>query len=211
MKTLSVALVAILILFIGALPIAAQWMGGPSGYSGWRGCGTCRMMDVTSQPVDPASLPEPKSLGAKLLQNQCTQCHGLVAPAQHAAQDWPAIVDRMDRRMEMMAHGRMGMMRRPIQPMTSAEEQALLDYLQRNSFQAVNPETLTKDQDSSTQVYINACSRCHALPDPAAHISQEWTEVVARMAKNMINQGMEPLAQDQRAAIVKYLQEHSRN
>jgi cytochrome c2 len=171
----------------------------------------CRMMDVTSQPVDPASLPEPKSLGAQLLQNQCTQCHGLVAPGQHAVQDWPTIVDRMDRRMQMMSRGRMGMMRQSIQPLTSAERQALLDYLQRHAFQAANLDTLSHSQSPAGQAFINACSRCHALPDPAAHTPREWAGVVDRMEMNMANMGMGPMDAKQKTEILTYLKEQPPN
>jgi cytochrome c2 len=169
------------------------------------------MMDVTSQPVDPASLPEPKSLGAQLLQNQCTQCHGLVAPGQHAVQDWPTIVDRMDRRMQMMSRGRMGMMRQSIQPLTSAERQALLDYLQRHAFQAANLDTLSHSQSPAGQAFINACSRCHALPDPAAHTPREWAGVVDRMEMNMANMGMGPMDAKQKTEILTYLKEQPPN
>jgi len=206
MKILSIMVGACMILITGALPLAAQWMGAPGRHSGWWGGGMCRMMDVTPRPVDPASLPEPESLGAQLLRNQCTQCHGLVAPGQHAVQDWPAIVDRMDRRMQMMAQGRMGMMRHSIKPLTSAEGQALLDYLQRHSFQAANPETLAQGQGPSAQAFIDGCSRCHALPDPAAHTSQEWAGVVDRMEGNMADMGMGPLPSQQKIEILAYLQ-----
>lgn len=209
MRTLSIVVVAILVVFAGALPLAAQWMGGPGSHSGWWGGGMCRMMDVTSRPVNPASLPEPKSLGAQVLQNQCTQCHGLVAPGQESARDWPAIVDRMDRRMQMMSHGRMGMMRHSIQPLTPAERQALLDYLQRYAFHAVQPETLPQGKTSAAQAYINGCSRCHALPDPAAHSSGEWPGVVKRMEANMANMGMTPYPPQQEKEILAYLQERA--
>ncbi|GIX28952.1 MAG: hypothetical protein KatS3mg123_2833 [Burkholderiales bacterium] len=49
---------------------------------------------------DPATLPEPRSEGARLLQRYCVQCHHLPSPAMHTAADWPAIVDRMVWRME---------------------------------------------------------------------------------------------------------------
>ncbi len=171
----------------------------------------CRMMDVSPQPVDPASIPEPKSLGAQILKGQCTQCHGLVSPGQHAAQDWPMIVDRMDRRMQMMAQGRMGMMRHSIEPMTPAEKMALIDYLGKYSFQAANPEMLSGEQGTAVDTYINVCSRCHALPDPAAHDSEEWLLVVDRMANNMNNLGMDPMTTEQKKEIVTYLQDQVQN
>jgi len=206
MKLLNVLIIAGFLVLTLTLTVSAQWMGGGRAQPGWWGGGMCRMMDVSPQPIDPASLPDPNSLGAQLLKNQCTQCHGLVAPGQHAAQDWPVIVDRMDRRMQMMTQRHMGMMRRPIQPLTSAEKQALLDYLNKHSFQAVNPESLANKQGTTADAYINVCSRCHALPDPAAHSAKEWGEVVDRMTKNMTNLGMEPMTAEQRMEIIAYLQ-----
>lgn len=211
MKTLYVLLIFGCLLLSLSLPVSAQWMGGGRGQSGWWGGGMCRMMDVSPQPVDPASLPEPKSLGAQLLKNQCTQCHGLIAPGQHAAQDWPAIVDRMDRRMHMMAQRHMGMMRHAIEPLTPAEKQTLLDYLDKYSFQAADPEDLAGKRGTAADVYIDVCSRCHALPDPNGHSAEEWTAVVDRMASNMTNLGMESMTTEQKKEIVTYLQGQARN
>ena len=171
----------------------------------------CRMMDVSPQPVDPESFPEPKSLGAQILKNQCTQCHGLVSPGQHAAQDWPMIVDRMDRRMQMMSRRHMGMMRHSIVPLTSAEKMALIDYLSKHSFQAADPEGLSGKQGKEVDAYFDVCSRCHALPDPTAHTAEEWTTVVNRMSNNMTNLGMEPMSTEQKKQIVTYLQDQTQN
>jgi len=185
-----------------AFSVSAQWMRG--GQPGWGGGGFCRMMDVSPHPIDPASLPEPDSLGAKILKHQCTQCHGLVAPSQHAVQDWPRIVERMDRRMRLMGQRRM-MMHYPIKPLTPAEKQALLDYLGKYAFHAVAPESLAGGAGAAA-AYVNVCSRCHALPDPAAHTAEEWRGIVDRMANNMSDLGMEPMTAQQKKEIVTYLQ-----
>jgi len=103
----------------------------------------------------------------------------------------------------------MGMMRQSIQPLTSAERQALLDYLQRYAFQAANPDTLTESQSPAGQTYIDVCSRCHALPDPAAHTSQEWVGLVDRMEINMANMGMGSMEDKQKTEILAYLKEQS--
>lgn len=211
MKTLNVCLITGCLLLTFTMSVSAQWMGGGRGQSGWWGGGMCRMMDVSPQPVDPSTLPEPNSLGAQILKNQCTQCHGLVAPGQHAAQDWPMIVDRMDRRMQMMAQRHMGMMRHSIEPLTPAEKQVLVDYLDQHSFQAADLEALSDEQGTTVDAYVDVCSRCHALPDPAAHSAEEWTTVVNRMANNMANLGMERMTTEQREEIVAYLQYQARN
>ena len=210
MKTLCAAFVSVVVLLTVTQPVTARRMSDYRGHSNWWGGGMCRMMDVSPQPVDPASLPEPNSLGAKLLKDQCTQCHGLVTPGQHASQDWPAIVNRMERRMKMMAHGRRGMMRQSIEQLTPAEKQALLSYLQQHSFKAANLETMAQELTAAATTYIDVCSRCHALPDPSAHAPQAWEAVVERMNINMENLGMAPLTPMQKKEIMAYLQEHAK-
>jgi len=210
MKAICVLLLTGCLILAPVVCVSAQWMGG-RGQSGWWGGGMCRMMDVSPQPADPASLPEPNSPGSQLLNGKCTQCHGLVVPGQHAAQDWPAIVDRMDRRMRMMSQRHMGMMRQAIEPLTQAEKQVLQDYLGKHSFQAATPESLAGEQGTAVDTYVNVCSRCHALPDPAAHTREEWASVVDRMASNMSNMGMGPMTSEQRKEIVTYLQDQAHN
>jgi cytochrome c5 len=168
-------------------------------------------MDVTPQPVDPASLPQPDSPGAKILQARCVQCHGLVSPRQQAAQDWPYIVDRMDRRMRMMAGGGMGMMTRSnILPLTAEEKSTLLAYLQRNAFKAMEPSALPKSGDPPSRAFAQVCSQCHVLPDPSAHTSEEWKQVVNRMVENMQNMGYHSLSPEQKNAALGYLEKHAR-
>lgn len=77
--------------------------------------------------IDPGLLPEPQSKGAQALRHYCTQCHGLPGPGLHTANEWPAVVDRMNRRMQMMK----GMMR--IEAPTPAELEPLVAYLQRHA------------------------------------------------------------------------------
>lgn len=169
------------------------------------------MMDITTQPVDPASLPQPNSPGAKILQGKCVQCHGLVSPRQEATQDWPYILDRMDRRMEMMARGRMGMMMRSsIQPLTPEEKTTLLAYLQANAFQGMGPAAIPDSREPGALAFTQLCSRCHALPDPSAHTGGEWKNVVGRMAEKMEAAGYGSPAPEQQQAILDYLEKKAR-
>jgi cytochrome c2 len=161
------------------------------------------MMDVTPQPVDPSSLPEPNSTGAEVLKKKCTQCHGLVSPRQHAAQEWPHIVDRMDRRTQMMA-GMMGASY--LRTMTAAEKSALVSYLERHSFRAIAPGSVPEKGSPAAQAFVQTCSACHAPPDRATHTPEEWGAVVTRMGQNMEQQGFGPLAPQQKKLILSYLQ-----
>lgn len=192
---------------LAASPALAQWMSG-----GMLGGRMCRMMDVSPQPVDPTTLPEPASPGAQILKSKCTQCHGLVSPRQHAAQDWPYIVDRMDRRMQMMAHGRMGMgmMRGSIEPLYPEEKATLTAYLQANAFMALPQNALPQPDQSGAAAFVQVCSNCHALPDPASHTASEWPAVLERMEINMKNMGFGGLPAEQKTAILSYLKENGR-
>jgi len=203
--------VSILFLLATSFPAAAQWRDGPKGYPGrWGGC-NCRMMDITPQPVDPASLPHPSTPGAKILQSKCVQCHGLVSPRQEASRDWPYIVDRMDRRMWMMARGGMGMMMRSgISPLPPEEKSTLLTYLQDNAFQAMAPSAVPDSREPGARAFIQTCSRCHALPETSAHTPEEWREVVKRMVENMETMDDSSLAPEQEKAILGFLEKHAR-
>ena len=82
--------------------------------------------------LTPDLLPEPNSEGVKLLSEYCTQCHDLPAPGLHSATEWPAVVERMNKRMPMMGNrGMMGMMHN-VQVPSATELKTIVDYLQQN-------------------------------------------------------------------------------
>lgn len=81
--------------------------------------------------VDPAQLPEPQSAGARLVNQYCTQCHGLPTPALHSAPGWSPVVGRMNARMQWMRqNSSMG-----IAAPTSEELQAISGYMQAHAAQ----------------------------------------------------------------------------
>lgn len=81
--------------------------------------------------VDPAQLPEPQSAGAQLVNQYCTQCHGIPAPALHSTPGWPPVVGRMNARMQWMRqNSSMG-----ITAPTPEELQAILAYMQTHAAQ----------------------------------------------------------------------------
>lgn len=184
----------------------AQWMDRRGANGAGMG-GMCRMMDVTSTPVDEASLPEPTSRGAEILRTKCTICHGLVTPKQQAAPDWRLIVDRMDRRMNLM-HGR-GRMMGGGMTLTAAERAELIDYLQRNAFQPA-PTELPGAETGLAERFIAVCGQCHAPPAPNQYRAAEWPPVVDRMARNMTNMGYGELPETDRTIIAEYLRENAK-
>ncbi|MDA8254787.1 MAG: hypothetical protein M0Z99_03960 [Betaproteobacteria bacterium] len=76
--------------------------------------------------VDPAQLPEPRSTGAKLVGQYCTQCHGLPTPKLHSAEGWLPVVSRMNARMQWMSRNSNMGIRAP----TRSEFQTIVGYLQ---------------------------------------------------------------------------------
>ncbi|MCG3144999.1 MAG: hypothetical protein HONDAALG_02534 [Gammaproteobacteria bacterium] len=61
------------------------------------------MGGVMPRSADIRDLPEPDSEGARLLNQYCTQCHGLPTPDQHSAEGWFPVVERMRMRLRWMA------------------------------------------------------------------------------------------------------------
>jgi hypothetical protein len=126
---------ALLLIGIGGLLVVRS---GPMsmGGMGMMGQGTMkemmkRMMEDQLPPgIDETDLPEPKSRGARLLARYCVRCHDLPSPVLHTSAEWPKVLARMERRMEMMA--RMGSILNP----TEQEHATILNYLQRHAADA---------------------------------------------------------------------------
>jgi hypothetical protein len=134
-----------------------------------------------------SQLPEPGSLGARLVARYCVQCHNVPNPAMHHAQKWPTIVQRMVLRME--GHGNMGMLmaemmagvRAPSEESTSI----IVAYLQKHAQTPLDPQRYPEAFRPSGEAFRLACNQCHVLPDPKRYTAQEWPRVVARMQENM--------------------------
>jgi hypothetical protein len=54
------------------------------------------------KPIDPARIPEVNAQAAEPFRLACGQCHVLPDPRRYTAQQWPAVVARMERNMEWM-------------------------------------------------------------------------------------------------------------
>lgn len=183
-------------------PMAEGMMG--SGHSMMRQM-MQEMMGAALPPgIDPELLPEPQSQGARVLQHYCAQCHGLPGPGMHTAGEWPAVVDRMNRRMQMMN----GMMQ--IEVPTSSELTALVAYLQEHAQRPLDPATYPDLATPPGQKFRATCSQCHALPDPRQHTAQEWPAVVERMQKNMTAMGKAAPDTAETKAIIGFLRRHAR-
>lgn len=215
----------------------AAWFGGPHVFVGSMssGSGMIRMMgggmmdrermkemmeEMMSgrlpPDIEPEDLPEPDSEGAQLLVRYCSQCHNLPSPLMHTAEEWLPAMERMVSRMEMMRErrgGMGGMMMRGMMDVESpskSEQKTLLAYLQRHALKPASEETLGPPGAPGLTLFRQACSQCHALPDPKLHSADEWPGVVERMRKNMEIMGKPGITAQQRDEIVGYLGQHAR-
>lgn len=162
-------------------------------------------------------LPDPGSRGAVVLQTYCARCHQLPAPQMHAAAEWPVLVRRMVLRA-MTLRDRMGgpVMQEMLgeiltSGMASAEVpngeevDSLVSYLQRYAMPTADPDQLGTGPEA--ELFQEACSLCHEVPDPAAHTPEEWGAVVARMRMNAGLLGTPALSADVAERVVAYLSE----
>lgn len=136
---------------------------------------------------DPAKLPEAGSREAKLLSEYCIQCHYLPDPKMHAPDHWPYIVERMVRRMR--GEGNIGREMKELMGEVEAPDDdaaaALVDYLKRHGQRPIDAARYAGLSSPEGRAFSQACSQCHALPDPKSHTAGEWPEIVERMQKNL--------------------------
>jgi cytochrome c553 len=147
--------------------------------------------------ITATDLPDPGSPGANLTATYCAQCHDLPSPAMHSATDWPSVVRRMWLRMERLPEGR------HIQVPDEGGRATMLTYLINNALK-VSGSSLPPGRGRAE--FAMMCSRCHALPDPRVHSSQDWLAVYLRMERNMERMNVSAPTQAQTGEILAYLQ-----
>lgn len=164
------------------------------------------MMGAQLPPgLDPEHLPDPRSTGAQLLARYCTQCHELPGSGLHTADEWPSVVDRMNRRMRMM-----GGMMHDIEAPNNDELLTLVAYLQQHAQMPIDRARYTDLSAPSGKLFEATCSQCHVLPDPKQHTSDEWPGVVGRMTQNMKTMGKPLPDRATLKTVIKFLQTHAK-
>jgi cytochrome c5 len=187
------------------------------------------LLRILPDRLRPSQLPRADSRGARLVALYCVQCHNLPDPAMHDANRWPEVVRRMVPRMQ--GRGNLGplmadLMRAPgageraMSAPSADEEREIVAYLQRYAQRSLDPKAdpaLAQALGSGAgRMFAEACSQCHALPDPSQHTPEEWPKVVARMRENLdwmnrVQGGADPREpQLSVPEIVGFLQEHAR-
>ncbi len=162
-----------------------------------------RMMSDILPAVNPALLPDANSKGAHLLDRYCTQCHNLPGPGLHTAAQWPAVVKRMNRRMQMMT-GMMG-----IKAPNRQELATILTYLQAHGQEPVTAALTPYLNTKAGRAFRGVCSRCHVLPSPTEHTAAEWPALVARMKGYMASMGKPVPNEKTMKEIVGFLRKHA--
>lgn len=159
--------------------------------------------------INPVDLPDSQSEGARLIQRYCNQCHNLPAPGLHTDSEWPAVVARMNQRMQMMS-GRGGRwMMHNINAPSEQELDTLIKYLQANALEVMDTTEHTSIDSPAGIAFQQTCSRCHGLPDPKQHTADEWPTVVERMTRNMTKMGKSVPDKTTLGDIVSFLQKHA--
>ncbi len=146
---------------------------------------------VIPKGLNPEALPDPNSRGATMLTLYCVQCHDLPSPSMHTAQEWQAVVDRMEQ--EMMRR-RGGVLIRVMMP-PKKDWGILRSYLAQNAQQPLDKSQYADLDTPAGRAFEATCSQCHAAPDPAQHSPNEWARVVLRM-KNNITAAGRPIPDD---------------
>jgi len=84
---------------------------------------TAYLQKHAQKPIDKTQYEDLNTPAGKLFDATCSQCHGLPDPKQHTADEWPAVVQRMTRNMELMD--------RPVPDRGALE--TVLGYLQKHT------------------------------------------------------------------------------
>ncbi len=82
------------------------------------------------RPLDPRKYPDIETDAAKSFRLACEQCHTLPDPQRHTAEEWPAVVTRMEKNMLWMNRV-VGSKPVPDEPQLRIEE--IISYLQRHA------------------------------------------------------------------------------
>lgn len=191
--------------FLGIALLVVGFVGvllSPSAYHPMVGMMQYMTNAQLPRGITATRLPEENSKEVELLEEYCTQCHGLPAPGMHTRDEWPLVVTRMSQYLRTMHTFH-------INKPSSQELLSIQNYLQRHAQQAMDRNRYNDLDTPAGQAFLNTCTQCHAAPGPSQHTATEWPHVVQRMIQNMNIMGKNIPGQDQEALIIEYLKKHS--
>jgi hypothetical protein len=75
---------------------------------------------------------------------------------------------------------------------------------------AGGPTPIPDPDSAAAQLYIDKCSACHAVPHPKRNTVDDWHHLIPLMEQRMAERGKEPLTDEERETLMKYLDTHAR-
>jgi hypothetical protein len=60
------------------------------------------------------------------------------------------------------------------------------------------------------RIYARRCGACHGVPDPRFRTAEEWKHVLPDMEHRIHERGQPALGDEERQAIMKYLNQHAK-
>jgi cytochrome c5 len=161
---------------------------------------------VIPSDMNPDQLPDADSRGATVLTLYCAQCHALPTPTMHTAEEWKAVLHRMQNYIN--SNGGQ-MMRHVIMP-PKHDWDTLTAYLIANAQVPLDKKHATGLDTTAGKAFQTYCSQCHAAPDPGIHTTHEWPRVVLRMKEHIFRTSKKMPTQDTLMQIIGYLQKHAK-
>jgi cytochrome c5 len=153
--------------------------------------------------LEQADLPEPDSVGAKLINHFCSQCHNVPGPGMRTEEEWNRIFWSMIWRMYVM-DGRFSEFDAP----KYDESKVMFEYVRRNSLVSIKSSDVDL-RDEGASEFIATCMQCHQLPDPRLHKGEEWREIVLRMKNHMKSMNRHLPNDLDTGKVIHYLRHHS--
>ena len=75
---------------------------------------------------------------------------------------------------------------------------------------AGRPTPIPEASSPEGELFSTRCGMCHSVPHPKRHTFKEWEHIIGVMDKEMKHRKMEPLADDEKTAILRYLERNAR-
>jgi hypothetical protein len=75
---------------------------------------------------------------------------------------------------------------------------------------AGGPTPVPDPDSAAARLYVDKCGACHAVPHPKRNTAEDWHHLLPLMEQRMAERGKEPLTDEEREILSKYLDAHAR-
>jgi cytochrome c5 len=190
-------IIAVVFCFVGALLVIASMDDQP---------GPPQKKLIVPIGFSANLLTEKTSPKAQLFIKTCAQCHDLPSPASHTAKEWPDVVARMVNRLRRM---KFFSSRASFVPEKKSIDQ-IIDYLSQHALQEGDATTIDNTSPEGA-LFQKKCTQCHGLPSPTQHTASEWGAVVEQMRGNIERMQKEPITDQEKDTLIRYLADRSKS